>query len=1164
MLNIKRQLSIIFLGLLTIISFIVGINFSFNEKVYAETNEIVISDDFTAKGISATKAIKTNNVATDENGHVNYGLIPIKRWGGQVVLMDDAYIVYKIDAGSGFVLNNVDINFLVGFGHNQIAMQANKSDIKIAVSKDNFSYEEIFSLRNNSTLIAEGETEQKATGITEQHKKYNINLNLNGDKVKSSEFYIKLMFVTPSANELTENFPFDNENNKLLPIARVSVNLYITNITATKQEIQGKKAGGDFTTDGKITSYNGVIDYNNLAKDEIGGNKEYGVVPSNVWSGIVNISDGYLTLKISADDNFVFSSATLNLNYKFFASDKIYANGEANIIVETSCDNRNYTEIYNLFNEKGISSVSKQESLSINLDDVAVNYGVLYVKIKLQCPTNSNVALNCVPICLYGAEIFAPQKSMEMVSVINHFGKSAGGSGFDKNIVEKRNVCDGNYLFGLIPTNVWGGVVNSDTGYFTYKLSAGENKKFDNLRIKLSYRLVKGGNIVVYAGSELNGLGKVFDAVSFFGDKAYNNNIERRTGSEVLYYQTVDFDIFDTVYNSKEIFVKIVIEHPQGKFALQKLKTNFYSVMFNGLTSVFDENQGQIIYNLNGGMYEAGSNPKTYNLNDKITLIAPVKQFCVFKGWYNNKEFTGETLTELDTSKITTYRLFAKWESNKCNVNVTLIGSGSLTVNGNSANNGDIKINAGEDVKFILDPDENYLIYSLSIGEKDVFLFNGNEYLFKRIESDIVVEATFKERAVLNQSFSVDYTDNVKYGNNWKDGLYDYNNLYITDEEYHSLGVDGGQGYIVYKFVAPENKLFESAFLTTYAKLFDFYLPGTNEKLDYYISYDNVEYQLIYKSRITKYGLHFETVSQNLTEYVMGKKEFYVKIELGSNSANWTLLQNLKMDIDYAKVAVTVDFNGLYTETFYNQYKGEPLNKEIILPKEGYYFSTDKIYLDNTMQTEYNSNEIVNDDISIYVEGFKSDGKIEYNLDGGTNNPENPQYYNSEKKLVLSDPVKEGYIFAGWYVDSSCNVLITEIAQGRTGNITLYAKWIKDESFKAHKITYELNGGINSAENPDYFIEGKDVILKDASKNGFVFDGWYTTSDFKNKVTSVPSDTKEDIKLYAKWIGEPYVPDEPSSGGGCGANIEGNTIIIGLTLSLLAVVILARKNSNME
>ena len=79
--------------------------------------------------------------------------------------------------------------------------------------------------------------------------------------------------------------------------------------------------------------------------------------------------------------------------------------------------------------------------------------------------------------------------------------------------------------------------------------------------------------------------------------------------------------------------------------------------------------------------------------------------------------------------------------------------------------------------------------------------------------------------------------------------------------------------------------------------------------------------------------------------------------------------------------------------------------------------------------------------------GSGDGGKIEsytitYELDGGTNAPENPAGYNVETETItLKAPVKTGYTFEGWY--SADNSPVTKIPQGSTGDITLYAKWIE-------------------------------------------------------------------------------------------------------------------------
>lgn len=303
---------------------------------------------------------------------------------------------------------------------------------------------------------------------------------------------------------------------------------------------------------------------------------------------------------------------------------------------------------------------------------------------------------------------------------------------------------------------------------------------------------------------------------------------------------------------------------------------------------------------------------------------------------------------------------------------------------------------------------------------------------------------------------------------------------------------------------------------------------------------------------------------------------------------------------------------------------------------------------------------------------------ITYELNGGTNNSENPEMYQSSTGTVLKDASKEGFTFGGWYTDAAFTQRVTEIAQGTTGDLTLYAKWTSgsggkldtanlDQTYKGidtktysskangkpkllvffmedhagsqntvknitgvigsldgvdiyaidmtqvagdencdailpritafkqaygcdqitfayddwhvpsnydkakayhdaaglsgmylpiiayidkdnklqwvsdheqtgeqvlenlkkycnypqegvYRITYELDGGTNSKDNPStYTAETDTIVLKNATKLGCTFDGWYKDKRFLEKVTEIPKGSAGDITLYAKW-----------------------------------------------
>ena len=189
-------------------------------------------------------------------------------------------------------------------------------------------------------------------------------------------------------------------------------------------------------------------------------------------------------------------------------------------------------------------------------------------------------------------------------------------------------------------------------------------------------------------------------------------------------------------------------------------------------------------------------------------------------------------------------------------------------------------------------------------------------------------------------------------------------------------------------------------------------------------------------------------------------------------------------------------------------------------------------------------------DITLYAKWeLESDYIITYKLNGGTNAPENPASYNVETETItLKDPVKPGYTFAGWYMaEDFTGGAVTEIPQGSTGNITLYAKW----ELVNYTITYELNGGINVPENPpSYNVETETITLKDPVKTGYTFAGWYKAEDFTGgAVTKITQGSTGNITLYAKWLenytityeleGGTNAPENPAS-----YNVETETITL--------------------
>lgn len=177
-----------------------------------------------------------------------------------------------------------------------------------------------------------------------------------------------------------------------------------------------------------------------------------------------------------------------------------------------------------------------------------------------------------------------------------------------------------------------------------------------------------------------------------------------------------------------------------------------------------------------------------------------------------------------------------------------------------------------------------------------------------------------------------------------------------------------------------------------------------------------------------------------------------------------------------------------------------------------------KFYPDSTMKIATYSTEV-----TLYAIWEPVGYKITYvgaivGKDGVTENT-NPLNYTVDSEMSLTEPLRTGYSFEGFYLDSNYSKPAdTTIKKGDTGNKIFYVKW----SPIKYSITYHLEEGMNSADNPDTYTVESTIPLKNASKDGFLFDGWYADDTFSKEIKSIPKGTSGSIDLYAKWIRGKY------------------------------------------
>ena len=108
------------------------------------------------------------------------------------------------------------------------------------------------------------------------------------------------------------------------------------------------------------------------------------------------------------------------------------------------------------------------------------------------------------------------------------------------------------------------------------------------------------------------------------------------------------------------------------------------------------------------------------------------------------------------------------------------------------------------------------------------------------------------------------------------------------------------------------------------------------------------------------------------------------------------------------------------------------------------------------------------------------------------------------------DPEAAGYSFTGWLNGDK----VYDFDEVVKSDLTLNAQWKPVE----YKITYEVDGGKNSKDNPaTYTIESASITLGEPAWEGYTFEGWFYDKKFTERATQISRGSTGDKTLYAKW-----------------------------------------------
>lgn len=154
--------------------------------------------------------------------------------------------------------------------------------------------------------------------------------------------------------------------------------------------------------------------------------------------------------------------------------------------------------------------------------------------------------------------------------------------------------------------------------------------------------------------------------------------------------------------------------------------------------------------------------------------------------------------------------------------------------------------------------------------------------------------------------------------------------------------------------------------------------------------------------------------------------------------------------------------------------------------------------------------------------------KIAYNLNGGTNNSDNPSSYNILYGVSLKNPTRQGYTFSGWYNgDTKVNginegkganfassaELYSELEKRTIGDVTLEARWTPTK----YTLSFDPNGGTVNPTSKTVSYGSPYGDLPTPTKSGNTFLGWFTEKDGGTKVSSTTTMDASNVTVYAHW-----------------------------------------------
>ena len=556
-----------------------------------------------------------------------------------------------------------------------------------------------------------------------------------------------------------------------------------------------------------------------------------------------------------------------------------------------------------------------------------------------------------------------------------------------------------------------------------------------------------------------------------YGQARYSYNVETQTFT-LTYPQKTGYRFVGWTYKGQDTPV-LDVTITQGTMGDKEFTAHWTALTY---TLTLDSNGGEV-----------GEESVNVTYNEEYELPTPTRTGYTFVGWYNGdtKYSSG---TWRGTEEIT---LVAEWVANEYNLTYgDTKGSVNVTFDYNYSESvsDTVNLRANETLNRPQDPARSGYVFTGWYTDSSCTV----KYPFYgTIDADMTLYAGWEKMNMPNVYSEVQIDPS----------LYNSSNRYAlstarTSESCRAyvylIARESGSHTIVWSNSNSLNS-------TAYGYYLQIYNATTDTVIqDYIFHYDNsYGYSSFTCSAgdIIVIGLYRYSASYTSTAYI----NFSGFNALAPSTAR------VKQNLDY------------YYEEGTTHVESVEYDKSYTLPtpiREHYTFLG---WYNGTEKVESGDWKIAADTVLV-AKWARDEYTITYNLDGGKNAPSNPSHYGENDEIILEAPTKTGYVFLGW---TGSNGDVPQVDVSFSGTVRCDLEYTAHWEVAVFTVDYVMNGGTNPAKNPTAITVFDAFELKEPTRTGYTFKGWYLDDAFTLPISSLTNITS-DLTLYACFVANRY------------------------------------------